>query len=273
VASDGLSGVGGILETVEARGQLDVIAITDHERIDAALAAREIAAARRLSFDVVVGEEVTTRGGHLLALFIERPIRPLQSLRATIREVHEQGGLAVPAHPVVPLPMCASARALRALMADPDPAVHPDGIEVLNPTTPGKPWHPQVVALARELGVAELGDSDAHEPAAVGQAQTTFPGHSAADLRAAILARQTGWTGDFYPWASQVTMVVRQAAKYSRDIRDELLGRFGPERTGRDLGYPGGRRRPAVLDRAALAADAQAYRHPVRVETAARRAP
>jgi predicted metal-dependent phosphoesterase TrpH len=40
VASDGTATVATILDHVAAAGDLDVIAITDHERIDAALAAR-----------------------------------------------------------------------------------------------------------------------------------------------------------------------------------------------------------------------------------------
>ena len=35
VASDGIADVITIIENVAARGQLDVVAITDHERIDA----------------------------------------------------------------------------------------------------------------------------------------------------------------------------------------------------------------------------------------------
>src|SRR4051812_42199365 len=74
VASDGTAGVAEILDYVERRTDLDVIAITDHERIDAALAARSMARDRGLRAEVVVGEEVTTRGGHLLALYIDGPI-------------------------------------------------------------------------------------------------------------------------------------------------------------------------------------------------------
>ena len=41
VASDGIADIVSIVEAVSVRGELDVIAITDHERIDAALAGRE----------------------------------------------------------------------------------------------------------------------------------------------------------------------------------------------------------------------------------------
>ena len=122
--------------------------ITDHERIDAAVAARAMAADRGLRVEVIVGEEVTTLGGHLLALFIDRPIRPYRSLRATIAAVHERGGLAIPAHPLVPYPLCAQGWVLRRLLDDPDAAVRPDAIETFNPTTLGKPWHARVTRFA-----------------------------------------------------------------------------------------------------------------------------
>ena len=244
LASDGTDGVLAILDRVERDTDLDVIAITDHERIDAALAARSIARDRGMRVEVVVGEEITTRGGHLLGLFLERPVRPLRSLRASIAEVHAQGGLAVPAHPLVPFPLCASAGSLRRLLADPDSTVHPDGIETFNPTSTGRPWHERVVRFADEHGLAALGNSDAHLAAAIGQGYTTFPGRTAADLRRAILERRTGAHGEFYPPLTAMTTLARQLRKYSRDARDELVGRALRRGTGRDLGYPGGRHRP-----------------------------
>ena len=66
IASDGTASVTSVLERAVQLG-LDVIAITDHERIDAAVAGRAIAQDRGLPVEVVVGEEVTTLGGHLLA--------------------------------------------------------------------------------------------------------------------------------------------------------------------------------------------------------------
>src|SRR5712691_7482613 len=107
LASDGVDPIATILEHVERSTDLDIIAITDHERIDAALAARMMARELGHRAEVVVGEEVSTLGGHLLALFIEERVRPLRSLRTTIGEIHEQGGLAIPAHPLVPYPLCA----------------------------------------------------------------------------------------------------------------------------------------------------------------------
>jgi hypothetical protein len=250
LASDGTSGIVEILDRVEREADLDVIAITDHERIDAALAARTIARERGLRAEVVVGEEVSTLGGHLLALFIEERIRPLRTLRTTIAEIHEQGGIAIPAHPLVPYPLCAQGWVLRRLMADRDPRVRPDAIEAFNPTTLGRPWHGRVVRFADEHGLAKVGNSDAHAAEAIGTGWTTFPGHTAEDLRSAILQRRTQHHGTFHAAGSQLTTFGRQLRKYGRDARDSAAGRIRRDGTGRDLGYPGGRHRPPRLEEA-----------------------
>lgn len=248
LASDGTVGIEAILDHVERRTDLDVIAITDHERIDAAVAARSMALDRGLRAEVVVGEEVTTLGGHLLALFVDRPIRPYRPLRTTILAVHEAGGLAIPAHPLVPFPLCAQGWVLRKLLADPDPAARPDALETFNPTSLGKPWHGRVVRFADEHGLAHIGNSDAHALGAIGTGWTTFPGQTAADLRGAIEARATEHGGSFHETAGQFGTFGHQLRKRGRDARDEVRGRVRRDGTGRDHGYPGGRQRPPRYD-------------------------
>jgi predicted metal-dependent phosphoesterase TrpH len=248
LASDGTASVEEILRHVAARGDLDVIAIADHERIDAAVAARAMAREMGLPFEVVIGEEVTTRGGHLLALFIEEPVKPFRSLRTTIAEVHELGGLAIPTHPLVPLPICAQGWMLRRLLASDDPRIRPDGLETFNPTTVGRPGHARAIAFASAHGLAMLGNSDAHAAELIAQGWTSFPGRTADDVRDAILERRTHWHGSFHGHGSMVGTFGRQLRKYGRDARDEARGRVLRNGTGRDLGYPGGHLRPPRYD-------------------------
>ena len=248
MASDGVSGVGEILEWARRRTDLDVIAITDHERIDAGVAAQSMARDAGLRLDVIVGEEITTRGGHLLGLFLERRIRPWHSLRDSVAMVHDQGGIAIVAHPLVPYPLCASARSIRRLMDDPDPRAHPDGIESFNPTTAAMRWQRQIPPFVAEIGVAALGNSDSHRMETIGQGYSTFPGSTAAELRAAVLARRTASHGTSYPWGHQVRTFGRQLHKNAAAVRDEVGGKLLRNGTGRDLGYPGGRRRPVRFD-------------------------
>jgi predicted metal-dependent phosphoesterase TrpH len=263
IASDGTAGIVEILDHVERTTELDVIAITDHERIDAAVAGRAMALDRGLSFEVVVGEEVTTLGGHLLALWIERPIKPFRSMRSTIAEIHDQGGLAIPAHPLVPYPLCAQGFVLRRLLAD-EPRYRPDALEAFNPTTLGRPWHGRVVRFADEHGLARVGNSDAHSLDAIGVGYTTFPGHDGEALRRAITARTTHHHGAFLPTGALLGTFGEQLRKYGRDARANIGGRLrgvGPER---DLGYPrdgralDGRRAALLTERRARGREAAA---------------
>jgi predicted metal-dependent phosphoesterase TrpH len=237
MASDGTAAVVDILDHVEANTELDVIAITDHERIDAALAGRSMARDRGLRFEVVIGEEVTTLGGHLLALWIESPIKPFRSLRSTIAAVHDQGGIAIPAHPLVPYPLCAQGFVLRRLLAD-DPRFRPDAIEAFNPTTLGRPWHGRVVRFAEQHELARVGNSDAHDLESIGIGYSTFQGRTGDDLRAAITARTTHHHGTFHPTGAQLGTFGRQLRKYGRDIRANMGGRIRGDGSRRDLGYP-----------------------------------
>lgn len=250
LASDGTAPVTEVLRFAEEATDLDIVAITDHERIDAALAARHIAEDRGFRVHVVVGEEVTTRGGHLLGLFLERPIPPLKPLRWSIEAIHDQGGLAVPAHPLVPHPMCAQGFTLRRLLDGP-PAARPDALETFNPTAFGRARHAQVLRFAAETGLPRIGNSDAHAAEQVGSGWTSFPGHTPEDLRAAILAGTTVHHGSFHGTFGQLGTFGRQLRKYGRDVRDELGGRVLRTGTGRDHGYPGGRARPPRYEPAA----------------------
>ena len=144
VASDGTADIPSILEHVGGRRTTSTcIAITDHERIDAAVAARAMAPDRGLR-----DRGRRRRGGHDAAAATcsrcssSDRIRPYRSLR-----VDDRGGprrrAASPSRPIplVPYPLCAQGWMLRRLLDDRDAAVHPDAIEAFNPTTLGRPWH------------------------------------------------------------------------------------------------------------------------------------
>lgn len=181
-----------LLARIEERTDLDVIAVTDHDDIGGALLAREIHARGRYSFEFVPGVELTTRAGHLLALWVDEPLRPLRPLGETVATIHRMGGVAVIPHPFSYLTRSVGQRALERLIAEGDPETLPDGIEVANLTLAGRVTGAKALRLNRErYGLAETGGSDAHFPEEVGTARTVFGGTTAVELRAAILARST----------------------------------------------------------------------------------
>jgi hypothetical protein len=80
-----------------AAGRVDVLAVTDHDGIAGALRAREFARENpTLGVDVVIGEEVSTLNGHLLALYLEESVPPALPADRTIELIHAQGGLPFP---------------------------------------------------------------------------------------------------------------------------------------------------------------------------------
>jgi predicted metal-dependent phosphoesterase TrpH len=188
-SSDGWPTPHELVDHAARRARLDVIAVTDHDTIEGALRAREYAA-KRARFQVIVGEEVSSRDGHIVALFLERRVRPGMSAAATVHAIHDQGGLAIAAHP-----FWRTQRRTRTglvhgvgwLAAELDF----DAIEVEN-ATPGFYLFNQLAhRLNLGLGAAELGCSDAHILDAVGRAFTEFPGKTPEALRAAIESRAT----------------------------------------------------------------------------------
>ena len=92
--SDGTSSPEDIVEA--AAGKLRVIAITDHNRIKGALKAKDYALRNNfLEVDVVIGEEISTKNGHVIGLFLEKKVIPGKTAMETIDEIHMQGGLAI----------------------------------------------------------------------------------------------------------------------------------------------------------------------------------
>ena len=252
LASDGIDDVETVIMAAVVRG-LAAIGITDHERMDAAVAGQAMAEYRGWPIEVIVGEEISTRGGHLVGLYLKKRIRPWHSLKDTIAMVHEQGGLAIIAHPLPPYPLCASESAIRKLMAETDPVYHPDGLEGFNPTTARMHWSRKAPALAEELQIAAIGGSDSHKAANVGSTVTIVErtGSVEDSLRRALRERDTRWDGSAYPWQGQLRMFAQQQRKNLAAVVDEIGGKVRRDGTGRDLGYPGGRHRPATFDRTA----------------------
>lgn len=183
-ASDGWPTPQELVDHAARRGSLSVIAITDHDTIEGALRAREHAA-KRARFHVIVGEEVSSRDGHIVALFLERRIRPGMSAAATVQAIHDQGGLAIAVHPFWRTERVARSGRVHGvgwLAAELDF----DGIEVENATPGFYVFNQLAHRLNLGLGAAELGSSDAHILDAVGRAYTEFPGKTPEALRTAI---------------------------------------------------------------------------------------
>ena len=186
--SDGMASVEAVLERAERETDLDVIAITDHEDARGGLEARELAAKRGMRLEVAPGAEITTRHGHLLAIFIERTPPIFRSVEATIEAIHAQGGIAIAAHPMSWLTRSLSGRTIDRVVARGEEGVLFDAIEA-NPSPAGRVTARK--ALERNAARWRLpvcGGSDCHHLPQLGTGWTEFEGRTAEELRAALAA-------------------------------------------------------------------------------------
>ena len=182
---DGTAPVRSVLQRARQVG-LDVVAITDHDEIDGALYALDLAP--EIGIQVIPGIEITTAEGDLLALFVTKAIAPGLSLVETLVKVGEQGGICVAPHPMATglgmksLTGFSIVKALR----------HPDagkvlvGIETYNATALDRESARYGRILAERAELAQTGSSDAHVLTAIGLGKTEFPGSTLDDFVVAL---------------------------------------------------------------------------------------
>lgn len=213
---DGMAEIPELLEYVEVYTDLDVIAITDHDSLDGAEQAYNAWARGRYSFEVIVGTEVTTLAGHVLALWLQRPVPSFRPLAQTLAAIHAQGGVVVVPHPFCWLTRSIGERALRRIQLMQQDGVYFDGIEVINGSPGGQIGRQKAQRLNRwRYHLAETGSSDAHFLRAIGSAYTIFSGKTAEDLRSALLTRQTSAEYSGHPPLTQIGLqqVFRQQVR------------------------------------------------------------
>jgi predicted metal-dependent phosphoesterase TrpH len=214
-ASDGAATVPELLDHVAATSDLRVIAITDHDSIAGALQA--VPLAPQFGLEVIVGEEVSTAEGHLLALFIDTALPPGRPAAETIAAIHAQGGLAIAPHP---FDRSVPSLGRTGLAHD---GWDFDAIEGFNA---GVIWWQRgsnrtAQQVATRMRLPLVGGSDAHALATTGLGYTLFPGTSANDLYRAIQAQQTGWGGQYWRIGQYTEIAYRLVREHS------LLGALG----------------------------------------------
>jgi len=199
--------------SVLAHGDLDVAAVTDHDTIEGALRVRELL--HGWGPEIVIGAEISSADGHLLALFVERDVPAGRGAHETVQRIHEQGGLAIAAHPYFPI--CS--------LGDLASRVAFDGIEVANGTPLGELANRRALQRLGSIGLARLGGSDAHVLGAVGHVTTRFPGRDGADLRAAI---ERGETWPAFDWGRHLAIAPTHLLRMARLMLGDLAAARRP---------------------------------------------
>ncbi len=190
---DSLASPGAVMRAAMSRG-LTHLAITDHDRVDGALRARDAAPD---GLTVIVGEEVKTADGDLIAIFIENLVPPGLSALETIAAIREQGGLVGIPHPFDRLRGFG-----RKSGADPaDVAGAVDWVEVYNARVVGGSANERAALFAREHSLPGLCASDSHTVLEVGVSYNSVrgdPGTSAGLLAALATVDTHPYRASYY---------------------------------------------------------------------------
>ncbi len=193
---------------------IDKIAITDHETIDGALAAR-----RTYPDRIIVGEEINCRcGTHLIGLFLSEHVASGLSIEDTADRIRQQGALVYAPHPFAYLTR-PTQRAARTMAVS-------DVVEVFNSRAFLPFWNNRASELAHERALPVAASSDAHFPWEVGRAYSEMPDFETPDefRKSLYLSHPVGLrTGS--PWLHVASLTVART-RWIGARRSAIAGRL-----------------------------------------------
>lgn len=171
---------------------LDKLAITEHDNLAGALRARELAPDL-----IIVGEEIMTTHGELIAYFVKEEVPRDLSPQETIRRLREQGAVVAIPHPLDSLRN--SAMGMSSVLEVIDLV---DALEVRNARCVRPQDNLAAMSLAQERGLFTTAGSDAHIPFELGRCYTEMPefeDDAESFIDALQYAKPTGKESPFWP--------------------------------------------------------------------------
>jgi hypothetical protein len=210
---DSLSNPVALARAAAARG-ITHLAITDHDRVDGAQRARD---AQVPGITIIVGSEVRTQAGDMIALFIERPLQVGLPPEEAIAAIRAQGGLVGIPHPF-------DAWRGSLLLDDQFLSLLPliDFIEGWNARLVAPGGNQRAAELAATHGIPSVASSDAHSIMEIGNAASILTGDPStpAGMRAALAAPHELITGrgSFVARAIMPAVKLISAARGNRRI-------------------------------------------------------
>lgn len=157
-SKDSLTTLADLLEACN-RKNIDRIVITDHNTIAGALLARDLAPER-----VIIGEEIMTQDGEILAAFVQEEIPPSLSPMEVITRLREQNAFISISHPFDKLRE--GHWKLESLL---DIMPHVDAIEIFNSRNMWPSGNKQAKEFAKKHRLLGTVGSDAHTAYEIGK--------------------------------------------------------------------------------------------------------
>lgn len=167
---------------------MDGFAVTDHDTIAGFEEFKKLAP----DLYIICGEEISTGEGDIVGLFLKEEIKPARNAVKVIRQIRDQGGLAMLAHPYKWPHLLRTDTFLK----------HIDCLEVFNARNNIPfPYIENILAkkAVARLKLAYVAGSDTHEGFEIGCAATgfDFPSDTATEekIKEAILRKEVKITG------------------------------------------------------------------------------
>lgn len=187
---------------------LDVLAVTDHNQVWGALKLQEIVADHS-DLTVIVGEEISTREGELIGLFLHENIPAGLTPEQTVAAIRDQGGLVLLPHGFDPLKVHRLKPAALERIAD-----QIDIVEIFNARISRPTWNRAASTWATQHTRAVSAGSDAHLLAHIGDAWVEAPRRQIAskdDLLTALNEGQVAgnWTHPAFAFVQKLLHVER----------------------------------------------------------------
>jgi predicted metal-dependent phosphoesterase TrpH/glycosyltransferase involved in cell wall biosynthesis len=205
-SKDSKNSVETIIRTAREIG-LGAIAVTDHNEIKGALRARELAEGDPF---VIVAEEIKSREGEVIGLFLKEWIPPRLSFDETLSRIKEQGALVYVPHPFDALRTTPSYQALV------DNLHRIDVIEIYNAKVALSAFNLAAERFAAKYNIVAGAGSDAHVRQALGTAMLRMPRfHDPGSFMAAL------WEADII--ARRKNLLYLQSLKLLQTTLDRVL--------------------------------------------------
>ncbi len=192
--------------------KLDGLSITDHNTIEGA-----IKLAKKNQITIIPGLEIEASGCHILGLNLTTIIPPKLSIPETVQKIHNEGGVAIIAHPGAILKTRSQQETTQESNID--------AVETINSAS--FPFSLSTYLsrrLAERMKLPQTGGSDAHHAAEIGTAFTLVDSESNPDdIAEAIRKGAITPDGKAIAWTQRME---RGAFQLTRKYRNRYSSKF-----------------------------------------------